>query len=95
MTTQNNWEPCPFCKKNKLKVETKRKHVGYNGLDYSVYLLSASVRCNCCHARGPVVSGKVIPILEDRVDKLPDWATTEESLIYEAICRWNGGNEND
>lgn len=72
MNRNEDLRECPFCKKNKLKVETKRKHVGYNGLDYSVYLLSASVRCNCCHARGPVVSGKVIPILKDSVDKLPD-----------------------
>lgn len=37
MNRNEDLRECPFCKKNKLKVETKRKHAGYNGLDYSVY----------------------------------------------------------
>lgn len=89
MGMNENLRECPFCKKNKLKVETKRKHAGYNGLDYSVYLLSASIRCNCCHARGPVVSGKVIPAMYDQIDKLPDWATTKNQLELKAIKLWN------
>lgn len=80
---------CPFCGKDKIKVESKSKLVGHNGLDYNVYQISMSVRCNCCHARGPVVSGKVIPAMYDQIDKLPDWATTKNQLELKAIKLWN------
>lgn len=50
---------CPFCGKDKLKVDSKRsnrpKHI--DGVKYYTYTLS--VRCNCCHARGPSISRDV------------------------------------
>ena len=80
---------CPFCGKDKIKVEFKSKLVGHNGLDYNVYQISMSVRCNCCHARGPVVSGKVIPTMDDRLYDMPKWATTRSQLELKAFKLWN------
>ena len=43
---------CPFCKKEKVKLENKSKDGGYKRID-GKYVVgenrSFSVRCNCCH----------------------------------------------
>ncbi len=48
---------CPFCNKDKIKVEMKTGKKGYEG-GYRYTQLIASVRCNCCFARGPSTSAK-------------------------------------
>ena len=58
---EDNLKPCPFCGSKKLKLEKKRtvykRHKAY----------TASVRCNCCHARGGTVINLTIPyaVIED------------------------------
>lgn len=48
-------KPRPFCGSTKLKLEKKRAL--YKG--HKAYV--ASVRCNCCHARGGTVTNLTIP----------------------------------
>ncbi len=81
-------KPCPFCGSTKLKIESKHKLAGYNGLDMRVENRTFSVRCNVCHARGGAVGGKVIlGRLGDL--KLPSYATTEYEITRKAIEAWN------
>lgn len=81
-------KPCPFCGSTKLKIESKHKLAGYNGLDMRVENRTFSVRCNVCHARGGAVGGKVI--LGRLVNlELPDYATTENVIVEKAIEAWN------
>ena len=49
-------ERCPFCKSNKLKVESKTSNRGtyVNGDFYTRETIS--IRCKACHARGPTTS---------------------------------------
>lgn len=83
-------KPCPFCGSKKLKLESKQKIVGYNGLDMYVRNRTYSVRCNVCHARGGAVSGKVVPEMILRPDlDLPSWATTDAKLKEQAVDAWN------
>ena len=72
---------CPFCGSHKTKVETKvkRAHNPYaipgDNMDDRI---SASVRCNKCHARGPVVTGKradVISTKQKAENKWNSWAS--------------------
>lgn len=81
-------KPCPFCNGQKLKIESKSKNIGHNGLDVPIYLVTYSVRCNICRARGGTASGKVlIQVYGDM--GLPSWATTKEALIKQAADKWN------
>lgn len=48
-------KPCPFCGSTLLKLE--KKNTKYKG--HKAYI--ASVRCNCCHARGGTVTNLSIP----------------------------------
>lgn len=83
-------KPCPFCGSTKLKLESKQKLGGYNGLDMRVENRTYSVRCNVCHARGGAVGGKVVPEMKLRPDlDLPSWATTDDALKEKAIVAWN------
>lgn len=83
-------KPCPFCGSTKLKLESKQKLVGYNGLDMRVENRTYSVRCNVCHARGGAVGGKVIPEFWRRDDlELPSYATTDDVIKEKAIEAWN------
>lgn len=51
-----NNNKCPFCGKLKIKVDSKKSNsFRYtNGIREDLH--TASVRCNCCHARGPTIS---------------------------------------
>ena len=83
-------KPCPFCGSTKLKLESKQKLGGYNGLDMRVENRTYSVRCNVCHARGGAVGGKVIPEFWRRTDlELPSYATTDDVIKGKAIEAWN------
>lgn len=72
------WE-CPFCQKTKTKVESKVsdsiKRIG------GIYMArhSGSVRCNCCHARGPTVH-TWLALGQCGADKV---------LADQAIAAWN------
>ena len=91
LTEQGVLVPCPMCKGEKAKVECKSKFAGTNGLDWVVKQHAYSVRCNICHARGPIKSGKVMPgfpIMSPEYD-LPSWATTDCELSYQARLAWN------
>lgn len=80
----------PFCGSTKLKLESRQKLVGYNGLDKRVENRTYSVRCNVCHARGGAVGGKVVPEMKLRPDiDLPSWAMTDDVLKEKAIAAWN------
>ena len=79
--------PCPYCGSNKLKIESTSKQRGYTGLGDIVYYVTASVRCNSCHARGPVAGGRVVKYV--REEFRPDWSTTEKELRETAVRSWN------
>lgn len=50
---------CPFCKGTKMRIEMKKKGERYYGEGKILENYTATVRCNCCHARGSTVSGWV------------------------------------
>ena len=88
---------CPFCGSNKIKIDSKCIRAGYNGVDDIVYRATYSARCNKCHARGGVSSGKVISLENYPKDikyPLPTWATTWEELKAKAVEAWNRRDEN-
>lgn len=87
-------KPCPFCGSMKLKIESKSVLVGHNGLDQRVNRLTYSVRCNSCHARGGVSSGKVLSLYRFSITKLPEWATTDTEIKKKAIEAWNRRADN-
>lgn len=83
---------CPFCGSEKVKIDTKSVKAGYTGIDELVNQVTASVRCNVCHARGPAVGGKVISGRHPKISlkiPLPEWATTKDALCVEAVRKWN------
>lgn len=67
----NELKPCPFCGSDKLKLVKKR--TTYHG--HKAYV--ASVRCNCCNARGGTVTNLTIPY------------AVKEDVEAEATRRWN------
>ena len=85
----NNLESCPFCGGAKLKLARKSRLAGWNGFDMRVEIHTFSVRCNTCHARGSVASGRVIDGPRICCAQLPDWATTDKALEAKAIEAWN------
>lgn len=64
-------KPCPFCGSNKLKL--MKKTTIYKG--HKAYV--ASVRCNCCHARGGAITNLTIPY------------AVKEDVEAEAFNLWN------
>lgn len=78
-----NLKPCPFCGGEKLKVESKRKNISYR----HVYVVTKSVRCNRCHARGCTASGEVgnYSFGTPKSDNLK----TEQEIEAMAIKAWN------
>ena len=70
-------KPCPFCGSNKVKlVKKKTKYKGHNA-----YV--ASVRCNCCHARGGTVTNLTVPY------------AVKEDVEYRAFKLWNMRGEQE
>lgn len=64
-------KPCPFCGSSKLKL--RKKKIVYKG--YPAYV--ASIRCNCCNARGGSVINLTIPY------------AVKEDVEHAAYERWN------
>lgn len=75
---------CPFCGSKSVKVHKKNGKIIYNR---SVTVISASVRCNACHARGPAVSGERANNLFG--DAVSNNLTTMDELVERAIMLWN------
>ena len=69
-------KPCPFCGSTNLKLEKKR--TVYKG--HKAYV--ASIRCNCCHARGGTVTNLTIPY------------AVKEDVENTAYQLWNRRNHN-
>jgi Lar family restriction alleviation protein len=82
-------KPCPFCGDTKLKIDKKSVRDGYIGGGVRNDRMTFSVRCNCCHARGGAVGGKIKPfgISEDRLPNVEMF--TKEDLEKKAIQAWN------
>lgn len=92
ITERGELLPCPFCGSSKVKVRHRGVIAGTNGLGHMVENHAYSVRCNVCHARGPLKSGKVVPpfpFIQDEPREIPSWATTDCVLSYRARLAWN------
>ena len=75
---------CPFCGSDKTKVETKSKnHITRFGREEYV---SASVRCNVCHARGPIVTGKRADIYATKAEAEKCW-NSWTSRVYNVFVK--------
>lgn len=68
---------CPFCGSDRLKLVKKK--INYKCKKAYV----ASIRCNCCNARGGTIINLTIPY------------AVKEDVEQEAIDRWNRRTEND
>ena len=65
---------CPFCGSTKLKIDSKRT------FDYGKKRCAVTVRCNSCHARGPVAG-----------ISMPDGQYNERELVGDKAAEmWNG-----
>lgn len=62
---------CPFCGSTKVKIIVTGTYTKLN----------ASGRCNCCYARGPIVSKKFM--------SYNDRENVRKEVIEEAINFWN------
>ena len=80
--------PCPFCGSESVKVEGTAKRWGENGLGQRIDRLQFCVRCNKCHARGPVASGLHL-YASISGDDLPEWHKGRAVLCLEAVRSWN------
>ena len=83
---------CPFCGSHSTKVVFKSRKFGENGLGDPIVILSASVRCNRCRARGPVASGKHSTV---KREEMPSWHHTEYDLKFAAVQAWERWGEYD
>lgn len=80
---------CPFCGNLKLKIEMKKKKERYYGEGKILENYTATVRCNCCHARGSTVSGWVRNRkFVDEKEWLEDEIDVSE-LHRKAVEAWN------
>lgn len=85
----NHTDYCPFCGSTKIGVDTKQRLYRYVGRS-RINSVTASVRCNSCFARGPIVSGKVLDFKNSNVpDEYASICTTKEDLRKQAIEAWN------
>lgn len=84
-------KPCPFCGKEKLKVETKQSLDRHHPHGGRINRVTASVRCMCCFARGPAEGGKVLDGMRRRTDNPEETCilTTHIELKQKAIEAWN------
>ena len=71
--TEIKLKPCPFCGRDKLKVDSKRT------FNYSTRRCSVSVCCMKCHARGSTVG----------IDMPTDKYNEREICESAAIEAWN------
>lgn len=86
----SEWKLCPFCKRDKAKVKTKRKAYRASlGIDRVV----ASVRCTVCKGRGPTIGGFVREGMKRRMESSPVELTTEFDLKQKAVEAWNRRSE--
>lgn len=76
-------KPCPFCGGTKLKIDSKSKHISYRHVD----VITATVRCNVCHARGGTASGEC----GNYIFGIPksEKITTREEIDQKAAAAWN------
>lgn len=74
---------CPFCRKERLDIEQNYRSVHSR----NVAVLSMYVRCCCCHAKGPVVSGEVPEPIYDTPKS--DCLTNRATLRQKAAEAWN------
>lgn len=72
---------CPFCGKDKLKVELKSGRPTGIGMNRCIPY-TASVRCNCCHSRGPTATKKLFKYKNN-------YLKFEEAVKEEAYKLWN------
>lgn len=84
-------KPCPFCGGDKLKIDSKTKLFGFNGLEDRIEYHTFSVRCNKCHARGGAIGGKVNTAKRKGFEK---FFTTDYELKQKAIVFWNKRADN-
>lgn len=88
----NNLQPCPFCDSTNLKIEqSSSQRRNHHRTDYGEWVLYRhyvmSVRCNCCHARGPTVSGDVV-VMPKMAELELDGYTTVENIENKAMIAW-------
>lgn len=81
-------KPCPFCGGDSLKVQSKSERSS-DYTQYTVYRRTYSVRCNCCHARGPAFGGLVVYGKIDSDFSCRKWITTDKDLEKAAVDAWN------
>ena len=75
-------KPCPFCGSTKLKVVEKRRTIGFTWNDIHVWIITASMRCNVCKARGAPISRRYYEFANDSKD-------IHKELIEGATENWN------
>lgn len=76
---------CPFCHKNKIKIVSKIAKGVHRINSISCIKYTSSVRCNCCHTRGPIASGYIELNIEDISVK----KKLENNIENKAIELWN------
>lgn len=87
MTNKTTNNTCPFCHKNKTKTIIKSDALAhYNGSQW-VRKVRAYTKCNCCHARGPIVSKDVLETQGGITREI------EKALQIEAAKKWNINNQ--
>lgn len=80
-------KPCPFCGSNKTKIDSQQsKFYGRSDGKYYKY----SIRCNVCHARGPITSS-YINLYDSMADGIE--YTTKAELELRVIEAWNNRYE--
>lgn len=77
---------CPFCGSNSVQLYGRKKWLGYNGLGDRLQRHKWSVRCNKCHARGPIASGKRFRYYREDMSAILKY---DLDLKAEAIRKWN------
>lgn len=76
---------CPFCHKNKTKIDSKTANRPHYIGSKKYVKYTASVRCNCCHSRGPTASIEVEATGNGCLRRLDALKTIENK----AIELWN------
>ena len=78
--------PCPFCGSDSVKLGVRcRPYIEFSTAKY--LQVSWYVRCNKCHARGPLASGRQVTALFS--GEMPKWHTDDKELKERAVDAWN------